>query len=152
MILGMGLDIVDVDAFEEQLSDQASTFVEGTFTLNERHEASSRPGRRPARHLAVRFAAKEAFIKAWSMTLVGQPPILPNVDFREIEVTTDAWRRPQLLLHGAVSRACSPLEPFRSHLSLSHDGSCAAAVVVLEKMPQTDGNRSPLAPLPSDIY
>lgn len=132
MVLGMGLDIVDVDAFREQLEDKASHFVEGTFTFAERRDAELRPGTDPARHLAVRFAAKEALIKAWSLALCGHPPPLSHVNMHDIEVVTDAWKRPQLRLHNAVAEAIRALGPIRTLVSLSHDGSYAAAVVLLE--------------------
>lgn len=140
MILGTGVDIVDVVGFETQLEDPASHFVEETFTIRERKTASHRPGQRPGRHLAVRFAAKEAFIKAWSCALWGQPPVLQHVMMCEIEVVSDSFGRPGLQLHGQVAEALQPLGPLRIHLSLSHDGDMAVAFVVLEKVESPSSN------------
>ncbi len=134
MILGVGTDIIDVQAFAEQLADRASVFVENTFTIGERRDATHRPGKQPARHFAVRFAAKEALIKAWSSAMWGQPPVLQHVDLREIEVVTDVYHRPTLDLHGDVKQALQNFAPFQIHLSLSHDGNYATAFVVLEKL------------------
>jgi len=134
MILGVGTDLVEVSSFAEQLEDSASYFVEGTFTLGERREAESRPSNRPDRHLAVRFAAKEALIKAWSSAMWGHPPVRQHVNLREIEVVTDAYHRPTLRLHGDVAQAMQDFAPLRIHLSLSHDGNYATAFVVLEKL------------------
>jgi len=130
VIGGVGLDLVDVPAFAAQLADPASTFAAAVFTDGERHAAAA-PGE-GARHLAVRWAAKEAFVKAWSATRRGQPPAVADLDWREIEVARDPFGRPTLLLHGQVARACG--RP-RLHLSLSHDGNVAAAVVVWEVEP-----------------
>jgi holo-[acyl-carrier protein] synthase len=130
MIAGVGLDLVDIAGFRTQLDDPASQFAAGTFTDGERKDAERKVSGDPARHLAARFAAKEAFIKAWSVSRRGHDPALPSLDLREIEVVADAFDRPTIVLHGAVARACG--RGRRLHLSLSHDGPVAAAVVVLE--------------------
>lgn len=133
-VLGTGIDVVDVAAFRAQLADPASGFVAATFTAAERRDAE-RPAGDPAARLAARFAAKEALVKAWAGARVGRPPSLPAVDAREIEVVLDPWGRPSLHLHGAVRRALLELgrdgAPPAAHVSLSHDGGVATAVVVL---------------------
>lgn len=133
-VLGTGIDVVDVEAFRVQLADPASGFVASTFTGDEQRDAQ-RPAGDPAARLAARFAAKEAFVKAWSGARLGRPPAVPVVDAREIEVRLDPWGRPSLLLRGAVRHALLELgtdgEPPVAHVSLSHDGAVATAVVVL---------------------
>ncbi len=129
MIAGIGLDIVDVAAFAAQLADPASVFATTTFTDGER-QAADKPGDR-AHHLAVRWAAKEAFVKAWSGTRRGQPPSLQTLDWRDIEVVQDPFGRPTVVLHGQVARLCGRPQ---LHVSLSHDGNIAAAVVVWEEL------------------
>jgi holo-[acyl-carrier protein] synthase len=121
----IGVDLVDVPAFEAQLADRASGFADGTFTRLEQRTAQG-----DARRLAARFAAKEAFIKAWSGSRRGRPPLLPQVDLREIEVVDDGYGRPGLRLHGTVAQAARDIE---AHLSLSHDGPSAIAVVILDR-------------------
>jgi len=132
VIGGVGMDIVDLAMFQEQLDDKASSFVEGTFTQREIATAKARSKTRQARFFAARFAAKEALIKAWSTALWGQPPVLSHVDMREIEVCMDDFGRPGLVFHGAVAQAIETLGSIVCHLSLTHDGGYAAAVVVLE--------------------
>lgn len=133
-VLGTGIDVVDVAAFRAQLADPASGFVSATFTAGERRDAE-RPAGDPAARLSARFAAKEAFVKAWSGARVGRPPSAAAVDAREIEVVLDPWGRPSLRLHGAVRHALLELgrdgAPPVAHVSLSHDGGVATAVVVL---------------------
>ena len=114
-----GVDLVDVGAFAEQLADTASGFADATFTLAERRT-------KDPRRLAARFAAKEAFLKAWSGSRFGRPPLLASVDLREIEVITDGYGRPAIALHGEVKLAVGE---HRTSLSLSHDGNVAIAVV-----------------------
>ena len=142
MILGVGIDIVDLAGFRAQLEDPASVFVDRTFTAAELRDAQTRPSADPPRHLAVRHAAKEAFIKAWSAARWGQAPQLSSVNPHEIEVICDAYGRPALRLSGAVAAAVTILGALRLHLSLSHDGGQATAMVVLEGHPETS-NRSP---------
>lgn len=131
MIVGLGLDLVDIEAFRRQLDDPATTFVTGTFTPAERRSSRAKPSRDPARHLAARFAAKEAFVKAWSVANAGRAPVVARADLQEIEVVQDAWGRPSLRLHGLIG-ADLESRGWRSMLSISHDGGMAAAVVVLD--------------------
>jgi holo-[acyl-carrier protein] synthase len=123
------MDIVDLAAFREQLAVPGSVFVEETFTPGERRASGGRAGDDPARHLAARFAAKEAFIKAWSGSRRGHAPKLTTVDLREIEVVHDAWGRPSLELHGTLAEVVGDVA---LQVSLTHDGGYAAAVVMLQ--------------------
>ena len=131
MILAIGHDVVDVPGFRAQLAEPGSTFAARVFTARERSTASARPSD-AAVHLAARWAAKEAFVKAWSGARYGLPPVHPDADWAEIEVVSDRWRRPKLVLHGEVKEHAEALGVRRMHLSLSHDGDVASAVVVLE--------------------
>lgn len=128
MIPGLGTDLVEIAGFRRQLADAASCFAAQTFTPQERQTASSRPSGDPAQHLAARFAAKEALIKAWSSLRAGRPPATAQVDLREIEVICDPWGRPSLRLHGNVARL---LPGAQTRLSMSHDGAFASATVLL---------------------
>lgn len=68
-------------------------------------------------------------IKAWSASLFGSPPVLPETIHQQIEVVTDAWGRPSIRLHREVAEH---LGTRRIHVSLTHDGDMAGAFVVLE--------------------
>lgn len=88
--------------------------------------------------LAGCWAAKEAAIKAWSSALYGAPPpIAPeDLDWREVEVVHDRWRRPALQFHGRVARHLNQLvrdtaRELSWHLTMSHDGDYAIASVHL---------------------
>lgn len=131
-ILGIGIDLVAMEGFEAQLADTASVFVAETFTDQERADAARGTPRAEAWSLAARFAAKEAFIKAWGSARHGSPPSLTRLDYRDMEVARDAYGRPKLVLHGEVKQAIASLGELRIHLSLSHDGPVAAAYVILE--------------------
>lgn len=142
MILGVGTDVVDIESFASQLNEPGSRFTD-VFTGREQRVAKARaashaqPGSSPdvAAHLAARWAAKESLIKAWSAALYGGPPVIAETAliWSEIEVIQDKWGRPSLALHGAVASAVkNSVGNIRCHLSLTHDGPVASAVVILE--------------------
>ena len=115
MIVGTGVDIVDIARFERQL--------ERTPRLRERlfvpHERELHP-----RSLAARFAAKEAVAKA-----LGAPA---GLAWHDAEVVREESGQPRLVLRGTVLARAEALGVAHSHVSLSHDGGVATAVVVLE--------------------
>ena len=125
-IVGLGIDLVSIPDFAEQVDRPGTVFAE-TFTPGERRDASKSSS--AARHLAARWAAKEAVIKAWSGSRFAQKPVLPEGIHRDIEVVTDMWGRPRVRLSGAVAEH---LATVTIHVSLTHDGDTAAAVAVLE--------------------
>ena len=124
-VQGVGVDLVHVPSFAEQLAQPGSRFAD-VFTPGERRDVAARGGH--ARHFAARWAAREALIKAWSQLVYGEPPLLGDEALRQIEVACDAWGRPRLLLGGDVA---AYLGECRADLSLSHDGEYAVAYVVL---------------------
>ncbi len=132
---GVGVDVVGIAAFAEQLEEPGTRFVR-SFTPGERRAArsgSDGDSFREAESLAARWAAKEAVIKAWSSTCFGHPDVIDPayVDLREIEVRTDAWGRPAIRLHGTIAESMAGYDVL---VSLSHDPAVdvAAAFVVLQ--------------------
>mgnify|MGYP002630996034 CR=1 FL=1 len=140
MIVGVGVDTVDVPGFARQLADPASVFAERVFTALEHDVVAGRPARDKAAHFAARYAAKEAFIKAWSASRSGAPAALATVDLADIEVRSDARGRPSIALHGAVAVAFAAAGARCAiHLSMSHDGDVAVAFVVIDDVAPRDG-------------
>ena len=127
-IVGIGIDLVSIPEFAEQVDQPGTVFAE-TFTPGERRDAADKSSS-AARHLAARWAAKEAVIKAWSGSRFSKRPVLPEGIHRDIEVVTDMWGRPRVRLTGAIAEH---LEKVTIHLSLTHEGDTAAAVAVLEE-------------------
>ena len=78
----------------------------------------------PLESLAARFAAKEALAKA-----LGAPG---DLSWHDAEVVTDVSGWPSFELRGTVAARAQELGVDRVHLSLSHDGGLASAMVVLE--------------------
>lgn len=131
-VRSVGIDLVGVEGFAEQLGSVGSAFAERTFTSGELRAASGPSG--AAQHLAGRFAAKEAFVKAFSGARPARAPVLPDLDWRDVEVTTDGWGRPILVLHGALADAvATTLGPVALHVSITHEPTMAAAVVLIEE-------------------
>ena len=115
MIVGIGIDVVDIARFERSITR--------TPALADRLFAESERGR-PARSLAARFAAKEALIKALGGHAV--------IRWHEMQVVADAEGNPDFELSGGLAEHVRALGIDRVHLSMSHDAGIASAFVVLE--------------------
>lgn len=122
MIVSVGLDVVLVDRFIRALA-RTPLLGERLFTESERLTGSGNP--RPPESLAARFAAKEAVAKA-----LGAPR---GLHWHDCEIVTDPDGRPWLTVSGTVADAAADRGISRWHLSLSHDGGIASAVVVAER-------------------
>jgi holo-[acyl-carrier protein] synthase len=112
MATGVGIDLIEIERVERAL-ERRPRLAERLFTEGELAYANERA--RPGRHLAARFAAKEAVIKA-----LGEP--LP---LREIEVV--GGRPPALRLHGRAADVAGDSE---ISISLTHSRESAAAVAI----------------------
>ena len=135
MITGVGIDLVSIPDFAQQLDQPGTAFATHTFTERER-VACAEPATR-AQRLGARFAAKEAFIKAWSGARIGHRPDLSpaSVDLREIEVRHDDYGRPFLALHGVLrTRVAQSLGVVDAQLSMSHEPAMATAMVALTQV------------------
>ena len=122
MILGLGIDIVEVSRLEKWLNDKK--LLERFFNKEELEYVLSK-GDGAARSLAVRFAAKEAFGKALGTGLAG-------IELKDIAVVNDKTGRPFLKLFGTALQALKEKGGAAIHLSLSHEKTTAAAVVIIE--------------------
>ena len=115
MIVGVGIDVVDVARFEQTLLRtpglRSRLFTDAEADL-------------PLGSLAGRFAAKEALAKA-----LGAPS---GLAWRDAEITNDGDGRPHLSISGTVAERATDLAATKTHLSISHDAGIASAVVVLE--------------------
>ncbi|MDO5099538.1 MAG: holo-ACP synthase [Corynebacterium sp.] len=123
----VGIDLVHIPSFAEQLAQPGSRF-ESVFSPLELRIAATKPRR--AEHLAGRWAAKEAFIKAWGQSRYGAPPVISpeEVNWAEIQVTPDRWGRTQIVLTGKLA---SHVTADVITVSISHDGDYATAICVL---------------------
>lgn len=125
MIIGVGIDVVPVERFAESLA-RTPSLADRLFTAAERVTPSG--GARGAESLAARFAAKEALAKA----LGGRTSDGDGMLWTDAEVSTDEHGRPSLTVSGSVAARAASLGVTRWHVSLSHDGGIASAVVIAE--------------------
>lgn len=132
MTQGLGIDIVCISEFEKICGGPDSAFMKNHFTAGESNYSEKSTGT-TATHLAGRYAAKEAVIKALESMHLFRPALLKHVNYREIEVANDPHGRPYFIFYGAVRTVVQELK-IQSLLSLSHDGDYAVAQVFLEKI------------------
>lgn len=123
-IVGNGIDLAQISRFRKIVDEGKNALLERLFTVEERDYALSRKD--PAAHLAVRFAAKEAFIKALGTGLRF------GLSWQQIEVVRDDLGRPSLQLSGRALEIMAEKGAARTHLSYSHDGDYGVASVILE--------------------
>ena len=131
MLYGNGIDLTYIPEFSEVLGDKKSHFVSKYFTTGEIEYIHSHGPERSAGHLAARYAAKEAFIKALDGPRLHQEAAL-KIDYQDIEVKNDSHGRPFLACHGALREYVNTIGITRTHLSISHIGEYAIAQVILE--------------------
>lgn len=121
MIVGIGIDVVPVERFAAALK-RTPALAGKLFTAAEQVTSTGQP--RTAESLAARFAAKEALAKA-----LGAPG---GMAWTDAEVHTDPEGRPYLQVSGTVAARADALGTTGWHVSLSHDGGIASAVVIAE--------------------
>ncbi|SNR49950.1 holo-ACP synthase [Blastococcus mobilis] len=125
MIIGVGIDVVPVERFAESLT-RTPGLRDRLFTAAEQCTPSG--NRRTGESLAARFAAKEALAKA-----LGAPG---DLHWHDAEVTVGEHGRPHLEVRGSVAGRAAQLGVSMWHVSMSHDGGIASAVVVAEGFPR----------------
>lgn len=116
MAPGVGIDLLEIDRLERAL-ERHPRLADRVFTEAERDYAAARA--RPARHLAARFAAKEAVVKALGLT--------GGFGLREVEVV--AGEPPEVRLGGRAAHAANGGSV---KISLTHSRDFAAAVAIAE--------------------
>ncbi|MBL8205096.1 MAG: holo-ACP synthase [Blastocatellia bacterium] len=121
MIIGIGIDIIEIRRIERALSPR---FIERVFTPRE--IAYCEPARRIEKY-AARFAAKEAARKA-----IGAATPVTALSWHDVEVISSSEGAPQLLFHGRAADLVRKLKVARSHVSMSHSVENAIAQVILE--------------------
>jgi holo-[acyl-carrier protein] synthase len=119
-MIGLGLDVVELDRFRRTLA-RTPSFAHRVFTADEVAYADGR--RDPTERYAVRFAAKEAVLKAMSIGLWSCP-------LTDIEVVRAESGAPSLALHGRARELADEREVAQWHLTLCHTDRLAVALAV----------------------
>ena len=123
-ILGIGIDLVEVDRIQHSLDRFGERFTKRVFTDGEIAYCHSM--KFPARHFAARFAAKEAVSKAFG-TGIGKA-----MGWRDIDVHKKDSGEPFLVFHGGADVLAQTRTMKSSWITLSHTDHHAAAMIVIE--------------------
>jgi holo-[acyl-carrier protein] synthase len=124
MIVGIGVDIVDIARMRRALERQGDRLIKRLFTAAEQDYC--RMHRDPTPYFAARFAAKEALFKAlgtgWAQ----------GITWLDAEVRREEGGAPKLALCGRAEEISKSLGSQAIHISLSHSEESAVAFVILE--------------------
>lgn len=124
-IAGIGIDLVEIDRFERFLKRKGSPLLRRVFTARELRYARSQ--KRPAMHLAARFAVKEAVLKAMKTGWAQ------GVSWKDIETLRPLHGAPVVKISGIAERIMRRQKIARIHISIAHSGTHAAAFALAEK-------------------
>lgn len=124
MIVGTGIDLVDIERIRNSVNRFGERFLNRVYTQAE--QAYCLRKKNAAESLAARFAAKEAAAKALG-TGISQ-----GVTWLEIEVVRHPGGRPALAFHGRALELAQRTGVLNAQLSLTHTESLAMANVILE--------------------
>jgi holo-[acyl-carrier protein] synthase len=124
MVYGIGIDVVKIDRFERSLSRWGERFCQRVFTPRELSSCQTKA--RPGQHLALRFAAKEAFLKALGVGM------FQGVGWKEIEISNEPSGQPHLVLSGEAKKSCQRRGIKEIYVSISHEKDYGVAQVLLE--------------------
>lgn len=124
MIVGIGTDIVDTGRLHDALARNGDAFIKRIYTEREQRESGGR-----LEYYAGRWAAKEAAAKALGCGMGA------TCSFTDIEISNDPHGAPLLNCTAvAALELAKKHHSLRWHVSISHERSCAVAVVIIESI------------------
>ncbi|MDD4856952.1 MAG: holo-ACP synthase [Candidatus Krumholzibacteria bacterium] len=124
MIIGIGIDAVSITRFDKLIELRGERLLRKLFSESEIEEGIKRD--KHASFFAARFAAREAFVKALGTGF------RQGVSLRDIGVIKDDLGKPELSFTKRVQDALRAKGITKCHLSITHDGDSAQAIVILE--------------------
>lgn len=123
-VIGIGIDLVECARIQHSIDRFGDRFLKRVFTEGE--VAYSMSMKFPARHLAARFAAKEAVSKAFG-TGIGKA-----LGWRDIDVQKKATGEPFLVFSGSANELAKTRSVANALITLTHTDHLAIAFIVLE--------------------
>lgn len=123
-IIGIGIDLVDCARIENSIERFGDRFLQRVFTSGE--IAYSQSMKYPARHLAARFAAKEALSKAFG-TGIGK-----SMGWRDLDVQKKESGEPFVVLSGGAQKMARERGVDKIWITLSHTEQSGMATIILE--------------------
>ena len=133
MIFGIGTDVVQLERVKNVYERHGERFVERLLLPQE--EAAFRAYSRPVRFLAMRFAAKEAIVKAMGTGFAH------GMWIRDSGIVSNAWGRPEIIWSDRGRAMCEKLGIGEGHITLTDEAGLIVAVAVLMRK-QVDGRRT----------
>ena len=124
MIYGIGVDVIKIARFERALERWGNRLRDRVFTPQELSICHNKA--HPGRHLALRFAAKEAFLKALGIGM------FQGVAWNEIEIINDPMGRPHIKVRGNADKICQEEGIQEIFVSISHEQEYGVAQVLME--------------------
>ena len=128
-VLGVGVDIVDIERFTRAL-ERTPALRQRLFGPVDTQPQDLAAQDLADQSLAARFAAKEATLKALGGNISG-------FSWHDIQVTGERGQQPKLVLSGGVAQRAALSGVTSTHLSMSHDGGMAIAFVVVDGEPRS---------------
>ena len=125
MIFGIGVDVLEVKRIGETLERFGTHFIERLLMPEE--QAQLARTQRPVRFVAMRFAAKEAIVKAMGTGFSH------GVWIRDVGVVQNAWGKPEVVFSERGERVRRGLGVGEGHVTLTDEAGLVVAVAVLMK-------------------
>ena len=126
-IFGTGIDQVEIERIHKIIENDRS-FLFRNKVFSESEVEYCEKSIKKSEHYGARFAAKEAFIKAFGQT---------DVSLKEIVVEKTNTGKPFIKLSDSLQKRLNEIGSFRFHLSLTHTQKTASAIVIIEEQENT---------------
>ncbi|HEX2791464.1 MAG TPA: holo-ACP synthase [Steroidobacteraceae bacterium] len=134
MIFGIGIDVLEAQRMRDSYARFGAHLLDRLLLPQERRQFDL--ARRPERFLAMRFAAKEAIVKAMGTGFAH------GVWIRDVGVVQNAWGRPEVIYSARGERVRRRLGVGEGHVTLSDEAGLVVAVAVLLRQRRAGARRS----------
>jgi holo-[acyl-carrier protein] synthase len=124
VILGIGIDIIEVERIAQSISRYGNRFCDRLFAASEQSYCESKPNKFEC--YAARFAVKEAVMKAFGYSHLGP------VAFKDIVVLNDQYGKPNIHFYGKAEQVVKDRGVKQCSISISHTQNMATAIAILE--------------------
>lgn len=125
MIFGIGVDVLETKRVGRTLERFGARFIDHLLMPQEREQLART--RRPERFIAMRFAAKEAIVKAMGTGFAH------GVWIRDVGVVQNSWGKPEVVFSARGDRVRRGLGVGEGHVTLTDEAGLVVAVAVLMK-------------------